>query len=66
MRPDPPSLPDVPSLPAQIARDEDVTSRTAAAAFDTRKCHVGIAERAPAAAIPPRKNGQGLKGEDGS
>ena len=56
--------PVLPSLLAQIPRDEPIGTVTADGAYDTRKCHTAIVERGGTAIIPIRKNGRPWK-EDG-
>jgi hypothetical protein len=57
--------PVLPDLLAQIPADQPIGTVTADGAYDTRKCHVAIAERGATAIIPIRKNGRPWK-EDGS
>ena len=48
-------------LLCQIPPDQEIASVTADGAYDTRKCHDAIAERAAHAIIPPRKNAKPWK-----
>lgn len=50
--------PVLPDLLAQIPQDERILSVCGDGAYDTKKCHAAIAERAAAAVIPVRRNGQ--------
>ncbi len=51
----------LPQLLDQIPPDQEIGSVTANGAFDTRKCHDGIAARGAPAIIPPRKNARPRK-----
>lgn len=58
------SIGDAPMLPDllnQISPDQQIGSVTADGAYDTRKCHDGIAARNAHAVIPPRKNAKPWK-----
>jgi hypothetical protein len=53
--------PMLPELPSQIPPDQKIAGVTADGAYDTRRCHGAIAERAAHAVIPPRKNAKPWK-----
>ena len=53
--------PMLPELLNQIPSNQDIGSVTAGGAYDTRKCHEGIAARDAHAVVPPRKNAKPWK-----
>ena len=53
--------PMLPELLDQIPADVDIGSVTADGAYDTRRCHDAVADRAAHAVIPPRKNAKPWK-----
>lgn len=53
--------PMLPELLNQIPPGQDIASVTADGAYDTRKCHDGIAARNAVAIVPPRKNARPWK-----